>query len=80
MVVRYHIPYSDATSLSPEQRQAFVDADEPLCFGHTLGDQIGGQLEAGFVLIGMYEDRQDPADQSLSEFIDPYMATLALKT
>jgi hypothetical protein len=25
-------------------------------FGHTLSDQIGGQLQAGFMLTAMFED------------------------
>ena len=80
LVVRHKIPYSDLESLTPEQRQYYIDADEPLCFGHSLADQIGGQLEAGFVLAGFYEDRrEETADQILSEHIDPYIATLAIK-
>ena len=50
------IPYSDLTSLTDEERRRYTDKDEPLCFGHTLADQIGGQLDAGFVLTGFYED------------------------
>jgi SAM-dependent methyltransferase len=80
LVVRHRIPYSDIDSLTSEQRQAYLDADEPLCFGHTLADQIGGQLAAGFVLTGFYEDRRsDVATQVLSQYIDPYIATLAIK-
>ena len=36
-----------------------LDKGQPLEFGHTLEDQIGGQLEAGFVITGFYEDRYD---------------------
>jgi SAM-dependent methyltransferase len=80
LAVRHKIPYSDLASLTPEQRQCYIDADEPLCFGHTLADQIGGQLEAGFVLAGFYEDRrEETSDQILSKYIDPYIATLAIK-
>ncbi len=80
LVVRYKIPYSDLESLTPEQRKYYIDADEPLCFGHTLADQIGGQLEVGFVLAGFYEDRrEETSDQILSKYIDPYVATLAIK-
>lgn len=80
LVVRHRIPYSDLESLSSEERQYYIDRAEPLCFGHTLADQIGGQLDAGFLLAGFYEDRRgETADQVLSEYIDPYIATLALK-
>jgi hypothetical protein len=35
--------------------------------GHTLEDQIGGQLDAGFVLTGFFEDRH--AAHALSNFL-----------
>jgi hypothetical protein len=46
-------------------------------FGHTLDDQIGGQIIAGFVLTGFYEDI-DP-DTILSKHIPAYIATKAIK-
>ena len=44
---------------------------EPLEFGHTLEDQIGGQIDAGFVIAGFYEDRWPvhPLDGHLPLFI-----------
>ncbi len=44
------------TSLDPEERKAYEDDMQPYEFGHTLEDQIGGQLAAGFVITGFYED------------------------
>lgn len=75
--VRHAIPYSDLASLSPAELAVFTDRNEPLCFGHSLEDQIGGQLAAGFVLTAMYEDRQE--NHTLSRYIAPYIATLAEK-
>jgi SAM-dependent methyltransferase len=77
LVVRYPVPYSDLTSLTDEERQRYIAKDEPLVFGHTLEDQIGGQLEAGFVLTGFYEDR-DP-EHPLAKFLPAFTATRALK-
>jgi hypothetical protein len=51
-------------------------------FSHTLEDQIGGQLDAGFVLTGLYEDTDSDADGDgdlLSDFMSPFIATRALK-
>ena len=31
-------------------------ADDGVQFSHTIEEQVGGQLEAGFVLTGLYED------------------------
>src|SRR5262249_30805120 len=36
LAVRHSIPYSDATSLTEEERRRYTDADEPLLHGHTL--------------------------------------------
>ena len=51
--------------------------DQPLEWGHTLEDQIGGQLAAGFLLAGFYED-VDPGSP-LADRIPSYIATRAIK-
>ena len=54
--VRWSIPYSDLNDLADGDRQrTIVEKMQPLEFGHTLEDQIGGQLDAGFVITGFYE-------------------------
>jgi SAM-dependent methyltransferase len=75
--VAHRIPYSDRESLSDQERTRLAEPDTPLEFGHTLADQIGGQLAAGFVLTGFYEDI-DP-DTILGQQIPSYIATKALK-
>jgi SAM-dependent methyltransferase len=75
--VRHKLPYSDLTHLTPEERQRYMDDLQPLEFGHSLEDQIGGQLDAGFVLTGFYEDVWP--GQALSEYMPHYMATRARK-
>jgi SAM-dependent methyltransferase len=77
LVVRHAIPYSDLTSLSDEERRRWTDAGQPVEFGHTLEDQIAGQLEAGFVLTGFYEDI-DPK-HVLSRYIASFIATRAVR-
>jgi len=54
--VAYAIPDSDPASLSDEGRRRFAARDEPLCFGRTLDDPIGGQLAAGLLLAGFHQD------------------------
>lgn len=75
--VRHTIPYSDLASLSAEEQAAYMDDLQPLEFGHSLEDQIGGQLAAGFLLEGFYEDIW--TGQILSEFMPIYIATRAYK-
>ena len=75
--VRHKIPYSDLASLSAEQRQAFLADNEPFCFGHTLADQIGGQIEAGLAITGFFEDHW--SEWLLSEYIATAINTKATK-
>src|SRR6478609_3871570 len=79
LVVRHRIPYSDLTSLGP-RLAPYLESNKPLTFGHTLRDQIGGQLEAGFVLERMFEDTRPSSDgDPLSEYISAFIATRALR-
>lgn len=75
--VKYHLPYSDLTSLSDEERQRLLDDRQPLEFGHTLDSQIGGQIEVGFAITGFYEDRWP--GQALDDRMATYIATKAMK-
>ena len=75
--VRHALPYSDLTSLTDAERAAYLDELQPLEFGHTLTDQIGGQLDAGFVLTGFYEDSWPGV--KLNEYTPTYIATRAVK-
>jgi hypothetical protein len=77
LVVRYPLPYSDLSSLSREALDAYVRKGEPLEFGHSLDDQIGGQLEAGFVITGFYEDTWP--GHALDKYIPMFMATRAVR-
>ncbi|MCP3103499.1 class I SAM-dependent methyltransferase [Myxococcus sp. K15C18031901] len=76
--LKYKMPYSDFTSLTDEERRRYTDKGEPLCVGHSLQDQLGGQLDAGFVLAGLFEDRHVSGD-AVSEYFDGFIATRAVK-
>jgi SAM-dependent methyltransferase len=79
--VKYALPYSDVASLSAEERQRYTDEGTPLEFSHTLEDQVGGQIEAGFVLTGLYEDAfEDEEWDILGKYMSTYIATRAAKT
>lgn len=75
--IRHSLPYSDLTSLSSASLQEIQEAGWPLEFGHTLEDQIGGQLKAGFVMTGFYEDRD--VRSVLDDYMPIYVATRAVK-
>ncbi|MDB5349945.1 MAG: class SAM-dependent methyltransferase [Planctomycetota bacterium] len=75
--VAHSIPYSDLADLTGEERARLAEKDEPLEFGHTLDDLIGGQIAAGFVLTGYYDDIA--ADSVVAERIPTFLATRARK-
>ncbi|HKC66355.1 MAG TPA: class I SAM-dependent methyltransferase [Pyrinomonadaceae bacterium] len=75
--VRHTLPYSDLQSLSKEECRQFIEKGEPLEFGHTLEDQIGGQTDAGFVITGFYEDHH--RNHAAAKFTPTYIATRAIK-
>jgi len=75
--VRYSLPYSDGTSRSEEELGRQIERSEPLEFSHTLEEQIGGQIEAGFLISGFYEDRH--RDDPIAAFMPTFVATRAIK-
>ncbi|MBW2522831.1 MAG: class I SAM-dependent methyltransferase [Deltaproteobacteria bacterium] len=77
LVVRYRIPYADTEQLDASRLEALMADEQPLCFGHTLEDQIAGQLDAGLALVGFYEDRWD--DKIIDDRIATFIATRACK-
>lgn len=74
----YKQPYSDLNSLSKEQLDNLKRDNEPLVFGHSLTDQISGQLKAGFCLTDMYEDNWG-GESKMDDFFPTFIATRAIK-
>ena len=75
--LKYRLPYSDASDISEEERTKLYGPHAPYEFSHTLEDQIGGQLDAGFVLTGFFEARKD--NDRLGQYFPNYIATRAIK-
>ncbi|MCC5934133.1 MAG: class I SAM-dependent methyltransferase [Candidatus Cyclonatronum sp.] len=74
----YPQPYSDLKSLSHEKLNALLLAQETLEFGHSLTDQIGGQLKAGFVITDFYEDDRG-GEKALDTYLPSFFATRAVR-
>jgi len=79
--VKYALPYSDEESLDDEEKARYLERGVPFEFSHTLDDQIGGQIDAGFVIAGFYEDGwpSDTTDDPLAKFMLSFITTRALK-
>ncbi len=75
--IKHSLPYSDLTSITEEERIRLYGIDEPIEFGHTIEEQVGGQLEAGFHLIGFFEDYW--AEEKIKDYMPSFMAARSLK-
>jgi ubiquinone/menaquinone biosynthesis C-methylase UbiE len=75
MEAKYKLPYADIEH--PEMRERQMAGGWPLEYSHSLTDQLAGQTDAGFHIIGLYEDRHSGV--VISEFTPTYIATRALK-
>lgn len=80
LTARYTLPYAedDPAVLTPARR-AELAAGQPMEFSHTLGDLIGGQLEAGFSLAALYEDGWADDTMPLDRYLNAFLATLAIR-
>ena len=74
-VVRHRIPFSTADLPEEERRRAYGDG--PIEYSHTLTEQIGGQLAAGFTLTHLAEAPHH-ADAT-ARYMAGYIATRAVK-
>jgi SAM-dependent methyltransferase len=75
--VIHPLPYSDLANFNAEERAVMFGADSPLEWSHTLNEQIGGQLAAGFLLAGFYEDVAP--EEKISNYMPSFIATRAVK-
>jgi len=77
LVVAHSLPYSDVSDLPEEKLRKLENDGSPYEWSHSLDEQIGGQLAAGFVLTGLYEDI-DPTSV-LGKTLPTFIATRAVK-
>ena len=74
--IKYRLPFNPLKD--PALYEASVQDDWGIQFSHTLEEQLGGQLEAGFILTDLYEDTNGVG--RLHEFnIPSFWATRAVK-
>ena len=78
--VAHSLPYSDLADMSDDQLTRYLAERSPLEFSHSLDEQIGGQLAAGFLLAGLFEDRYPPEqNDAISRVMPVFIATRAIK-
>ena len=70
---------TEYATFEEEERKEYTDKNEPLEFGHTLEQQIGGQIKAGFAITGFFEDYWSDEATTLNKYIPTFIATKAVK-
>ena len=73
LIVRHVIPF-DSRQLDVEERDRWLGSERPVEYGHSLQQLIAGQLDAGLVLRGFYEDRWGD-DDLLCDHLPVFIAT-----
>ncbi|KOR89118.1 class I SAM-dependent methyltransferase [Paenibacillus solani] len=73
--VKHTLPYSELDYASEEE---IVKSGVALEFGHTLEQQIGGQIQSGFMIAGLYEDSFG-GKKLLDRYANSFIATRAIK-
>lgn len=73
--VKNQIPYADIDHMDDPEIRAIAETDGYI-WSHTLEDQIQGQIEAGFAIIGFYEDKGGTV---LDQYMNSSIATKAIK-
>jgi SAM-dependent methyltransferase len=76
---RYRLPFSDEKDLSEAEKRAKIESGETFEFSHSLDAQIGGQIAAGFLIAGFYEDWWHDEARILNRYTPTFMATRAIK-
>jgi SAM-dependent methyltransferase len=77
--VRHSLPYSDTESLGADELSAVLQSGRPLEFSHTLEEQIGGQIAAGFVVTGFYEDYWGSDEMVIDKHMPAFIALRSMK-
>ncbi len=73
--LKYSIPYADIDH-QDDKAVRELSAEEGFSWGHPIEEQIQGQISAGFVIAGFYEDR---GCWLFDNYINTSMATKAIK-
>jgi len=73
--VKNTIPYADVDHMDDPETRRIAESDGYI-WSHTLEEQIQGQIDAGFAIIGFYEDIGGTA---LDRYISSSIATRAIK-
>ena len=76
---KFILPYADIKDLNTEEIEKKITCNEAFVFGHTLAEQISGQLEAGLILTGFDEAFQPTPRFLIDKYMPTFIATCSVK-
>jgi len=75
LIIKNKLPFNPLKN--KEHYEILKKENSGIQFSHTMEEQIGGQLKAGFILKGIYEDYNNSG--FLREYVPTFIATLSTK-
>lgn len=70
------LPFNFLDELDEAGRKKFIEKGNAIEYSHTLNELIGGQISAGFIINGFYEDIDS---DFICNYAPKYFATRAIK-
>lgn len=77
LISRHSLPFNPIKDLSEEELRKKKSERKPLAFSHTLTEQIGGLIKAGFEITDIYEDCDGGG--LFDKYMNSYVAVRAVK-
>jgi ubiquinone/menaquinone biosynthesis C-methylase UbiE len=78
LISRHTLPFNPLIDLSQEKLRQKFDEHKPIAFSHTLTEQIGGIMKAGFMITDIYEDGDGGG--LFDKYLKSYVAIRAVKS
>lgn len=79
LTAQHKLPYNPLRDASQQELERMAENQEGIQFSHTMEEQVGGQLKAGFRLTHLLEDRDREGTGYLREYVPQYIMTRSIK-
>lgn len=77
LISRHTLPFNPYKDLSEESKKRFIEEHRPFAFSHSLTEQIGGLIKAGFEITDIYEDCDGGG--LFDKYMNSYVAVRAVR-
>ncbi len=77
--VKHSVPSSTLDYLDENEVEEYIRSNQTIEYAHTLEDLIQGQIDAGFLISGFFED-DFGGTRILDQYIKTFIATRSIKS